>query len=142
MMKNQGCEGYTLIKNDIIKNTNISRSVRVFAMELLSRCYDKKISCFPSQQTLATDMGVSVRTIQRWVKILKQEGIIKVIRRGFNMTNEYFMLMKQKVIKGVTEVKKAMNKAHKSYTKAKGHFNNYNQRTYDFNDLEKGLLQY
>ncbi|WP_040194251.1 helix-turn-helix domain-containing protein [Clostridium culturomicium] len=134
--------GFTLIKNEIIKNTNISRSVRLFAIELLSRCYNDKTSCYPSQETLAKDMGVSVRTIQRWVKILKENNIIRVIRRGFNKTNEYFMLMKQKVIKGVTEVKKAMNKAHKSYTKAKGHFNNYNQRTYDFNDLEKGLLQY
>lgn len=134
--------GFTLIKNEIIKNTNISRSVRLFAMELLSRCYNDKESCFPSQKTLANDMGVSVRTIQRWVKILKENGLIKVVRRGFNKTNEYFMLFKQKVEKGVTEVKKAMNKAHKSYKKAKGHFNNYEQRTYNFNDLEKGLLQY
>lgn len=134
--------GFTLIKNEIIKNTNISRSVRLFAIELLSRCYNDKTSCYPSQETLAKDMEVSVRTIQRWVKILKENNIIRVIRRGFNKTNEYFMLFKQKAEKGVTEVKKAMNKAHKSYKKAKGHFNNYNQRTYNFNDLEKGLLQY
>src|ERR1017187_10208887 len=45
--------------------------------------------CFPSCQTLGTDLGCSARQIQRYVAELVDAGFITAKQRGFNKSNTY-----------------------------------------------------
>jgi len=48
--------------------------------------------CFPKQQTLAKELGTSVRTVARWMKELKDHGLIETTRLGKRCSNRYFFL--------------------------------------------------
>ena len=49
--------------------------------------------CFPGQATLARDFGVTERTIQRWLKILIDERLLRSARRGLGTrSNAYEFL--------------------------------------------------
>jgi biotin operon repressor len=46
-------------------------------------------TCWPSQEQLAKDLGVSVRAIGTYLAELEQDGFIEIIRRGLRQSNEY-----------------------------------------------------
>lgn len=48
---------------------------------------------FPSQYTLALEMGKSLRTVKRHVGVLKDIGLLEVIRRGVGKSNYYRPLL-------------------------------------------------
>jgi len=52
----------------------------------------KDETCFPSQNHLAVELGISVDSVKRGVKTLKEWNIIGVIRRGKTQSNEYWLL--------------------------------------------------
>lgn len=73
---------FTMIPNEIISNKNISQGAFKLYCILNSYCYGNKDTCFPSQKTLAEQMKKCIRTIQRYLKELIENGIIKIKRRG------------------------------------------------------------
>ena len=48
--------------------------------------------CFPSQKHLAVELGISIYSVKRGIKTLKEFNIISVIRRGKTQSNEYWLL--------------------------------------------------
>ena len=46
-------------------------------------------SCFPGQERLAEDMGMSVSRVNEFIKGLESAGLIEIIRRGQGKTNIY-----------------------------------------------------
>jgi DNA-binding MarR family transcriptional regulator len=45
--------------------------------------------CFPGQERLAEDMGMSVSRVNAFIKDLESSGLIEIIRRGQGKTNLY-----------------------------------------------------
>ena len=60
----------------------------------LKRHAGTKDRCFPSLKQLAIELGVSVRSVQRGIRALKEWNIIKVDRQGKRDTNIYHLLPK------------------------------------------------
>ena len=52
----------------------------------------KNETCFPSQKHLAIELGISITSIKRGIKKLKEYNIIRIIRRGKTQSNEYWLL--------------------------------------------------
>ncbi len=79
---------FTQIPNMIIKNTNISDSLFRTYVAIRSYAYGQN-AAFPSQETLAKDLGKARETINRHVGELAELGYITKSRRGYSMTNRY-----------------------------------------------------
>ena len=47
--------------------------------------------CYPSQETLASDLNFSDRTIRTWLKDLEKYGLIKIVQQGMNEPNIYYL---------------------------------------------------
>lgn len=128
---------FTIIDNNII-NANISNSALRVYLLLLSMCFGDKDWCFPSQKYIAEKLHISVRTVQRNIKILVEAKLIKVKRRG-SISNIYYMLNKV-VTKTTSKIKDTVKKVKNAAKSKIGEFNNFKQRTYDFKKLERELL--
>ncbi|MEG1142214.1 MAG: helix-turn-helix domain-containing protein [Clostridia bacterium] len=140
MSKSLTNQGFTPIENRLLKDTSLSCKARMLAIIISSYCHEGN-ECYPSQQTLANDMGMSVRSIQRYLTELKEAGIVRVIRRGHTSNIYKFLISVRRFIdKTVTKVKTSMNKAKQSYTKSKNKFKDYSQRSYNMDILEDMLL--
>lgn len=142
-------KGYTIVSNENLQ-ANISNGSFKLLILLSSYCYGDKTECYPSEATLATKLNRSIRTVQRYLKELVNSGLILVIRRS-HRTNLYKLTKKQPSLNGNKSVdsikEKCTNYAAASKRKSKtppssGHFNNFEQREYDFKKLEMQLLGY
>lgn len=134
-------EGYFNLKNNAIIELK-AHLLRTYSF-IVSKDY-KDQGVFYSQAKMADELKISIRSVQRHIKALKELGYLKVKRRGFNMTNLYTIV--KKVIKTVKEKKEEMtNNFKKSFAneKTKLRFNNFKGREYskeEWNSLEKKLL--
>lgn len=134
-------EGYFNLKNNAIIELK-AHLLRTYSF-IVSKDY-KDQGVFYSQAKMADELKISIRSVQRHIKALKELGYLKVKRRGFNMTNLYTVV--KKVIKKVKEKKEEMtNNFKKSFNneKPKLRFNNFKGREYskeEWNSLEKKLL--
>jgi len=64
---------------------------------LLVRRWGREGPCFPGQESLATDLGCSIRQVKVWIADLEAFGLIRYRRRGRGdggrgLTNEYTFL--------------------------------------------------
>ena len=137
---------YTLIDNNQITNVKLSDGAYRCHDLLLSMCYGLKDTCYPSIKYIANTLNKSTRTINRYLKQLVEQGLIIKRRRG-SISNIYTLLQKkagqavEKVQEVITSAKKAYKSNYKSYPKKKESvFNNFEQRTYDYDNLEEKLL--
>ena len=137
---------YTIIDNNLITNLKLSNGAYRCHNFLLSMCYGPKDSCYPSINYIANALGTCTRTINRYLKELVELGLILKRRRG-SISNIYTLLQKKagQAIEKVQEVIKSAKKAYKSnyrpYPKKKESvFNDFEQRTYDYDNLEEKLL--
>ncbi len=82
--------GFTQIPNTILRRPDITPGAKLTYMVLLSYAWQEG-SCFPGQERMAEDMGVSRRSIVTYLQQLEEAGLIVVIRRGLNKTNVYVL---------------------------------------------------
>jgi hypothetical protein len=91
----------------------------------LAQYAGKDGSCYPSQESLSAELGVSERTVRDYIGELKQEKLIDVKQRGLQHANEYFFLVhpwmelaapmpKQQEVVANTQSGKASNSKKKS----------------------------
>ncbi|SHH36769.1 helix-turn-helix domain-containing protein [Clostridium grantii] len=133
---------YTIIQNADI-TSNLSNSAYRLYVLLLSMCYADKDTCYPSQQYLASKLHCSVRTIQRSLKELIVDKLIKKQRRG-SISNIYTMLQKKINQVGNTVANK-VNQIKNNYSSNKSNqykdsFSNRKQRSYNLDKIERTLL--
>lgn len=138
-MKNNNYNvGYLSIKNSAILELK-AHLFRTYSY-LVSKDYNKQ-GVYYGQSTMAKELGISVRTLQRHIKELKELGFLKVKRRGFNMTNLYTML--KHIVISSKELRENFNK--KFTTKKINTFVEYCQdpeykSNEYYKDIEKKLL--
>ena len=80
--------GFTQIPNFILKDSNISVGAKVAYAMFLSYAWHND-SCFPGQDRLAEDMGMSRSRVTEYVTELEKSGLVSIQRRGQGKTNLY-----------------------------------------------------
>ena len=81
-------KGFTIIPNIVFKRPDLSAYGKLIYMALLSYAWQQD-SCFPGQERLATELGLSVRTVRRAIRELQDCGLLRVTQRGQGKTNVY-----------------------------------------------------
>src|ERR1041384_3849868 len=80
--------GFTQVPNFILKNPELSVGAKVVYAMFLSYAWHND-SCFPGQERLALDMGMSRTRVTEFVGELERTGFISIQRRGLGKTNIY-----------------------------------------------------
>src|SRR5258707_5406000 len=80
--------GFTQVPNFILRNPDISVGAKVAYAMFLSYAWHND-SCFPGQERMAKDMGMSVSRVNEFIKGLEAAGFIAILRRGQGKTNLY-----------------------------------------------------
>lgn len=97
-------EGFTQLPNFILKKASVSLGARIAYALFLSYAWHND-SCFPGQDRLAEDMGMSRSRVTEFVTELEKSGLISIQRRGQGKTNLYTVHF---------QVKKAVDKTSRS----------------------------
>ena len=80
--------GFTQVPNFILKQETLSVGAKVIYAMFLHYAWDNSF-CFPGQQRLAADIGMSVGRVNDFIKELEKAGLIDVRKRGQGRTNLY-----------------------------------------------------
>lgn len=88
-------------KNDILDRvykSDLPSRAKQIMFYLINRA-NSEGTCFPSNRTIASDCGISIRTVQRTIKILLEEGFIKKESRfrdkGGQTSNLFILQIKE-----------------------------------------------
>src|SRR5579885_3236836 len=80
--------GFTQVPNFILKDPAVSVGAKITYAMFLSYAWHND-SCFPGQERLANDMGVTRVRVTQLIGELEEVGLISVQRRGQGKTNIY-----------------------------------------------------
>jgi hypothetical protein len=82
-------KNFTMIRNEILDDVNLTHGGKLTLITLISYCWFEKETCFPGQERLAVRLHRSTRTIRRYLTELREQGYIRVCRRGQGRPNHY-----------------------------------------------------
>jgi biotin operon repressor len=80
--------GFTQLPNFVLKSSLLSLGAKVTYAMFLNYAWQKDF-CFPGQDVLAEDVGMSRTRVNEFIKELKRAGLIEIQRRGQGKTNIY-----------------------------------------------------
>src|SRR5437868_11206298 len=80
--------GFTQIPNFILRDAGLSVGAKVVYAMFLSYAWHND-SCFPGQDRLAEDMGLSRVRVTQLIADLEKSGLVDIQRRGQGRTNLY-----------------------------------------------------
>ena len=81
-------DGYTIITNNICRNTFISDSAKALYIYLKSHSHNFNLS----YESIANYLHKSVKSIQRTIKELKDNGFLKLVKKENSNTYYYELL--------------------------------------------------
>jgi hypothetical protein len=81
-------EGFTQVPNFILRDANLSAGAKVVYAMFLSYAWHND-SCFPGQDRLAEDMGLSRVRVTQLIAELERSALVDIQRRGQGRTNLY-----------------------------------------------------
>lgn len=79
---------FTIIPNELLGESQLSIPAK-YLQCVLTKYAGQDDYCFPSQETLANDLGVSTRYIRKLLNELIKNKLISKKRTGFNKSNTY-----------------------------------------------------
>lgn len=80
--------GFTQVPNFLLKSKKLSSGDKMTFAMLLSYAWQND-HCFPGQERLAEDLGLSDRSVRTHLKALESVGLLDIKRRGQGKTNIY-----------------------------------------------------
>ena len=80
--------GFTQLPNFILRNADLSIGAKTTYALFLSYAWNNAL-CFPGQDRLAKDIGMSIGSVNAFIKELETTGLIEITRRGQGKTNLY-----------------------------------------------------
>jgi len=83
--------GFTSVPNIILRNGKHSLGARMSYVMLLSYAWQDNF-CFPAQERLAQDLGVTDRSVRTFLKELRANKLIDWKQQGLNRPNIYTIL--------------------------------------------------
>jgi biotin operon repressor len=81
-------KGFTQVPNAILRTSKLSMGAKMTYAALLSYAWHDNF-CFPGQQRLADDIGVSRQTANEYVQEIKRKGYVAITRKGQGRPNVY-----------------------------------------------------
>ena len=81
-------KGFTQVPNAILRSQKLSMGAKMAYAALLSYAWNEDY-CFPGQQRLADDIGVSRQTANEYIQELKRKGYVNIVRKGQGRPNLY-----------------------------------------------------
>jgi hypothetical protein len=81
------CEG-VYVPQFLLSYRGIGPASKLCFARIVKYCGSAK-TCWPSQEQLAEDLGVTVRSIGNYLAELEQDGFLEIIQRGLKQSNEY-----------------------------------------------------
>src|SRR5436309_4516768 len=85
--------GFTQVPNFLLKSKKLSSGDKMAFAMLLSYAWQNDY-CFPGQERLAEDLGLSDRSVRTHLKSLETNGLLAIRRRGQGRTNVYELNLK------------------------------------------------
>ena len=85
--------GFTQVPNAILRSPQLSVGAKLTYAMLLSYAWHASF-CFPGQDTLARDMGISLRSANTYIQELEKDGYLRIERRGQGKPNIYELHVK------------------------------------------------
>jgi len=89
--------GFTQVPNAVLRSGDISSGAKLVYALLLSYAWHNDY-CFPGQDRLAEDIGISRQSVNTHVKELERKGFVKITRKGQGRANLYALNLKAKVL--------------------------------------------
>ncbi len=83
--------GFTQIPNFVIRDSSLSIGARLLIAVLKSYAWNGS-TCYPGQERLAAELGVSSRTIRRLLCELRDAGLLIIQRGEGRRTNTYVLM--------------------------------------------------
>lgn len=80
--------GFTQVPNFLLRDSRLSIGAKLTYAMFLSYAWHND-RCFPGQERLAADMGMSVPSVSNFIAELNEHGFITIRRRGQGKTNLY-----------------------------------------------------
>ena len=80
--------GFTQLPNFILRDPGLSIGAKTTYALFLSYAWHNNF-CFPGQDKLAKDIGMSIGSVNAFIKELESCGLIEITRRGQGKTNLY-----------------------------------------------------
>jgi biotin operon repressor len=80
--------GFTQVPNFILRDPGLSPGAKVVYAMFLSYAWHNE-SCFPGQERLAQDIGMSRSRVTEFISELSRAGLVTIQRRGQGRTNVY-----------------------------------------------------
>lgn len=87
--------GFTMVPNAILKSDKLSPGAKLCYAMLLSYAWHNDY-CFPGQDRLANDIGISRQSVNTQIKEIERKGFIKIKRQGQGRPNIYEINLKAK----------------------------------------------
>jgi hypothetical protein len=81
-------QGFTQVPNHLLEDSTISPGAKLTFAELLKYAWQNDY-CFPGQERLAADMGVTRQSANSYIQELQRNDYLKLKRRGQGKTNMY-----------------------------------------------------
>jgi len=78
------------IPNHILRNRNLSHGAKLCCARLIQYA-GKTGKCYPKLATLAVELGMSVRAVQRFISELEFHVLLETRRRGRGQSNMYLL---------------------------------------------------
>lgn len=82
--------GFTQIPNVILRDGKLSGNEKVLYMLLLSYAWQEG-GCWPGQERVSGELGVTKKTLLRLLGKLRKAKLISWKRRGLGLTNVYYI---------------------------------------------------
>ena len=88
-------KGFTQVPNHVLESSQISPGAKLAYTMLLKYAWQDD-SCFPGQERLAEDMGVTDRSVRTYIQELTKCDFLTVQRRGQGKPNLYILKLTAK----------------------------------------------
>ncbi len=86
-------KGFTQVPNALLRHKSISPGAKLVYTMLLSYAWQNDF-CFPGQETLAEDMGVTSRSVRTYLKELEAKKFLTIQQQGQGRVNIYHLDLK------------------------------------------------
>jgi DNA-binding MarR family transcriptional regulator len=92
-------KGFTQVPNALLRHKAISPGSKLVYTMLLSYAWQNDF-CFPGQETLAKDMGVTSRSVRTYLKELEAKKFLTIQQQGQGRVNIYHLDLKARSLNG------------------------------------------
>ena len=85
--------GFTQVPNAILRSAKLTPAAKLTYAMLLSYAWQNDF-CFPGQERLASDIGVTDRSVRTYLKELETKGLLSIKQQGQGRPNLYYLDLK------------------------------------------------